>query len=745
MSTLLHRALRVLTLAVLLIGCGAQPDEPPKDAGPPDGPPCASGETLLDDGRCQPAGLPLDMPPCAPGEALLDGGTCQKAGVPPDACGEGFIPDGQDGCEAILPPAPCPAGLMAVPGMTTCQEVAPCGAGTWGDIPVDATTQYVDQAYAGGGSDGSAAKPWTTIQDGIDAADPGAVVAVAAGSYAHVLIQDNPVKLWGRCPDLVSVVGDNTFSAIRISTASASKSEVHSLAATGQRRGLLVSGATDVVATSVWIHDTGMDGIQVNDLAGPASISVTGALVEGTHETGMFFSGASATVEKSAVRDTQAGAAAAGEGVVIQEGAQSAPVEVSIRRSLIERNYYTGVGVAGSGMKLAIESTVVRDTQLDPTADKGYGVGSLLHASMTIKQAVIERNHGQGVLVAGADVTIEATVVRDTEVDMAGVGAGVVIGIDEQTSTRGTATIRSSLIEGSTIAGVAVLQSDATIESTLIRDTQEGGGYAGSGLIVGDDVSSGRSSLTVRSSLVENTRGLGISAVFSDLLIESTVVRGTLALLDGHGGYGIEIGDGDDDTSKVTIRGSLVEQNTEVGVLVGGADVLIESTTVRDNAPAGDGTGSTGIAFQAGPSRRTTGTIRSCLIDQNSEEGILLASTDATVESTIVRATHTSAMGQFGDGIVVIDYGAGASQVTLTGNRIEASARAGLSNFGGSITFGSNALVCSAFDIEGEEYMGAFSLDDQGGNVCGCPEADHTCKVRSASLAPPPPIAPMHH
>ncbi|MBI4701007.1 MAG: hypothetical protein HY744_07590 [Deltaproteobacteria bacterium] len=122
----------------------------------------------LDNGGCQPAGVPPDMP-CPPGEALVDGGKCQPAGVPAEACGQGFEPDGNGGCEPILPAEPCPKGQMAVPGETECHEVAPCGAGKWGDIPADNATQYVDAAYAGGGSDGSAEKPWTSIQAGIDA------------------------------------------------------------------------------------------------------------------------------------------------------------------------------------------------------------------------------------------------------------------------------------------------------------------------------------------------------------------------------------------------------------------------------------------------------------------------------------------------------------------------------------------------------------------------------------------------
>ncbi len=37
----------------------------------------------------------------------------------------------------ILPAAPCSAGQIAVPGDETCRELASCGDGTWGDIPVE--------------------------------------------------------------------------------------------------------------------------------------------------------------------------------------------------------------------------------------------------------------------------------------------------------------------------------------------------------------------------------------------------------------------------------------------------------------------------------------------------------------------------------------------------------------------------------------------------------------------------------
>src|SRR5437868_3161882 len=98
------RSLNVLVLlglAFVMAGCG--PHEGSSGSGPSDAGPvsCLPGELLLDDGGCQPAGLPPDMQ-CAPGQTPLDDGGCQDAGVPPDACGQGFEPDGQGGCNAIL-------------------------------------------------------------------------------------------------------------------------------------------------------------------------------------------------------------------------------------------------------------------------------------------------------------------------------------------------------------------------------------------------------------------------------------------------------------------------------------------------------------------------------------------------------------------------------------------------------------------------------------------------------------------
>ena len=91
---------------------------------------------------------------CTFGDKTLDDGSCRPAGVPADRCGQGFVAE-SGACSAVLPATPCPPGWMALPGETSCREVAPCGDQTWGNIPVDATTEHVDGNYVGQFSDGT--------------------------------------------------------------------------------------------------------------------------------------------------------------------------------------------------------------------------------------------------------------------------------------------------------------------------------------------------------------------------------------------------------------------------------------------------------------------------------------------------------------------------------------------------------------------------------------------------------------
>ncbi|MDC0685487.1 right-handed parallel beta-helix repeat-containing protein [Sorangium atrum] len=701
-----------LVTALVVMGCGDQVDadgkacaarEVAREDGTCERQRCGPEEIALETGACQPAGLPPDMP-CPPGELALESGECQPAGVPPEACGTGFAGDGNGGCEAILPEDECPEGQMAIPEETRCHEVAPCGDGPWGDIPVEPNTQFVDQAYAGGDSDGTMTKPWTTIQRGIDEAVDGAIVAVTDGSYAEdVEIAGKAVRLRGRCPGLVEIRGlAPSAQAILVDGTAATGTEIRSLAVTGEGVGLFMAGVRDVTIEQVWVHGTGSLGIAaVKALRGHTSMVLKGSLVEQNRDIGVIVSGSDATIESTVVRATQPSADGAfGWGIGIQD-------------------------------------------------DRGRGA----RTGVTVRASLVEQNHEVGVYVFGSDATIESTVVRATQPNADGThGRGIEVQADPDTGERASVTVRACVIEQNHEVSVYISGSDATIESTVVRATQPSAdGTGGWGISVQDDPDTGeRAGMTVRACVVEQNHDVGVIVFGADATIESTVVRATQpSAADGLEGRGIDVhsGVGTDKRASVTVRACLVEQNHVVGVLVSGSDATIESTVVRATQPRADGTRGGGIGVQdsRGAGERARVSVRACLIEQNREVGVFVYGSDVTIDATIVRTTKARDNNTFGDGIMIENGTASIQNSTIANN-----ARAGVANFGSEVTILGTILACNAVDLNGETDDGSgASFDGSSGWQCtrpgteDCAETDDRCDVETANLEPPPRVEPL--
>ena len=85
-------------------------------------------------------------------------------------------------------PARCADGLVL--DGSSCVP-ARCGTGTWGDLPVDDATFYVD-ATAGEGGSGTARAPFPAIQEALDAARR---CKFSPGKQRNI-----PVKAWMALP-----------------------------------------------------------------------------------------------------------------------------------------------------------------------------------------------------------------------------------------------------------------------------------------------------------------------------------------------------------------------------------------------------------------------------------------------------------------------------------------------------------------------------------------------------------------
>jgi len=547
----------------------------------------------------------------APAVELPDG-ACWRPGVPEDGCGTGFVHDGEYGCEPVLPIESCPPGLMAVPGESECRAIMACGDGPWGEIPVDATTVYVDGSFTGGGSDGSEAQPFTTIGDAVAAATPGALIAVAEGSYVEsVTVQGKPVRLWGRCPEKVEVVGVGGQIGTLVLLSGADGSEVRGLAITGAGVGVGLSGIEGVVLDHLWVHGNDLYGVDAEDDLGLVSFQLTGSLVEGNVGHGVMVLGSTSHVERSVVRSTVPSPAEAesGNGLKIQMSCDpqgncnpDAPSTVTIVGSVIEDNQTDGIFAGGS--HLTVEQTVVRTTRpsdVDAAGGNGIavepcgpykGCATLAPATLVVRSSVVAANHDVGIVVRGAQASVERSVVRPTDQT---VGRGIFVqhlcyapGHCEP-ATRGAATLQESLVEQCHQTAVVVSGADLQVASSVIRttwprasDQRFGRGFS----IQSCDGTEGcspleRSTVTIDGSLIDGQYEFGLLALDSDLVMNGTVVRGTLAhQFDGLFGDGVAVA-AEHSTATGSVTGSLIDDTARAGVGSFGASVALTGSHVR--------------------------------------------------------------------------------------------------------------------------------------------------------------------
>jgi hypothetical protein len=622
---------------------------------------------------------PEPEPPatCEGSEIPMPDGRCLRPGVPEDGCGEGFVHDGF-GCAPVLPAEPCAPGTMALPGEEACRPVMPCGEGKWGDLPVDGNTVFVDGSYAGGDGDGSEQKPWPTIGEAVAAAAPGALVAVAAGSYAeNVLIRFKPLRIWGVCPDLVEVVSIAEPAIPCPPTAicvldGADGTEVGGLSLRGVGYGLVVVGSSDVLVDRVRVNDNAERGLYTEDSLGPTSVTLRGSLVESNRDIGVSVNAGAFVMEDSAI-----------------------------------------VGTLPNALNLAFG----RGLNVQPLCQltsEGQECNTAIRPDVIVRGSLIERNHDVNLLVGGANATIEDTAIRlarpqESDQDYGrGLGATVVCEEDPGgknciPESRASVTVTGSVVEQSYDTGVYVEGSDVLLERTTVRATAPRA----------VDQSNGRA-MSVQPSCVVTPEGLQCDPA----------TRG-----------------------KVTLVQSLLEGQHEVGLFAANADVNLEGSVVRATAPrAADQFFGVGLAVQpicVGQATALTcellATSSLSMIDSLIEEqyamGVMIGGTEATITTSVVRTTSANAAdGLYGDGIGVF-FGASAS---LSAVRVDDSARGGVVSFGAPAALVDTHIRCAELPLVGEPYLGGeATLDDGGGNLCGCPAAEDSCKLVSASLEPP--------
>ncbi|MBK8256531.1 MAG: right-handed parallel beta-helix repeat-containing protein [Polyangiaceae bacterium] len=668
MNVRLFRAASI-RLCALVLGVSGCSESPPKK---PQAEACPTGHLTRDDGKCQPPGLPIDME-CPPGQVPTNAGACRTAGVPPEECGDGFEFDGVAGCIPILPAKPCPFGLMAIPGETACREIAPCGTGTWGDIPIEPNTQFVDIGYAGGDSDGTQAKPWTTIQAGVNAAEKGAIIAVAAGEYVEdVSLSFKRKRIWGRCPSMVSIHGTNpSGAALEVYI---SDTEVHNLALTGSGLGARIHNASPVTFDHVWVHDTGLWGFTSD---GYADLILRNSLVEKTGEIGVASRGGDIHAENSVVRDITVFESNVAFGFYHDETTPGR-VTISIVGSALELNHRNTVSVLNTD--LVMERVAIREGGPAIGLDVWFGIVAEKGSAAQVRQTTVEGSHG-AIFVGESDAVLDRVTLRGGEVLPTSFGSysgGILISADVLNGGSATGQILNSAVIDAPQFGVAVLGAEVQMEGTFITGSVAAGGHESA-------LDAERSKLTVnRCALIDNSH-FGLSTEGAEVIVTSTLISGVKGTIDAGECVTTRkvLGPGSlEESSHLTMRACQIENCEQSGVFVSESTAVLENCVVSNVNPDVQGTFGDGIVLISD--------------EQQTEPSVL--------SGTLVQDAARAGVGVYGSNVEI-----GYSSVRCSGFDLVAERYGNID----------------------------YSIDKAGDNVCGCNNETELCRVQSPGIAAP--------
>jgi hypothetical protein len=622
---------------------------------------------------------------CGPSELPLVEGGCERVGLPAE-CWDRWTPAADGGCEPILPAGACPDDTLPILGDTTCQPIQDCGTGPWGNVDRLAGAVHVDASYAGGDSDGTAAKPYVQLLAAVDQAPFGGQIVLAAGSYAGGVVVNRTLRIEGRCPALVTLSANGYGFGV-----TGPDVTIRGITVTGAGSGLQLQGGGTLVENVV-LEDLDEDGA-IATFGGTATLRRV--RVSRTTGAGIAVYGSPVVVEEVLVEDVRARADGdLGMGFLVASQLPGGdPGHLTLTRSIVQRTRMAGVSLLESAAML--DEVVVRDVEprvRDGSRGVGLDVESDVYTAspsdVQLRRSLIAGARHAGVLVQGSTARIEQTQVRDTASASLGLlqsaGFGIWAFSDPLNRIPSNLTLLDSSIAGNRHAGVWISSSTATVESTWIRDT--------------------------RSEESEQTWGVGL------LASEDRNLAG----------------------AELDVRRALVTGNRQAGILIAASTASLEDVAVLDTASIERGpTGGRGIALQgsilSGAVARVA--VTRAVMRRNREAGIFACGATASLQDVVVLETSANGDGRFGDGIVAGRCGPDAA-VDVANAWVEGADRAGVSYFG---TAGSIGAVVTGADVAVALESGAAPALDAA-NVYAGNEHDEALEDQGLEALPALPV-----
>lgn len=429
-----------------------------------------------------PSGLgcaPILANSCGPGtRAQLGQEGCVPVGF--TTCPDGFVlaEDGW-GCTARLPRPACAEGRRDAIGAGSCSPIGDCAA----PFPPE-VTRWVDPTRA---EDGTHHHGLTAA---IQAAAPGEVIAVEAGSYTDEGLRlDKPLTLIGRCAEQVLLNGTGTVPGLGIT---ADGVVVRGFTLIGHRPGILVAQGAEAELHDLQITapvTAGLLALHAGTLAHASGLRIDRASalgqtpgvgvqvqrgaraelldVEVVGSSGYGFvvleAGSTLTATRAVIRQVNLVSAggAGGQGVVIGEGTEGQLYQSTIRDTARGGLVAQGGVLRGRGLELVDSG---RSRPSDAAGINANGGGRVELSDVRISAA---RLTGAGAFDGGSALSLTRATISAGQVGANGLGLGLIV--------QGNANVEllDSAIVGQPSSAVAAFRGALTVRGSLLGPGSE--------------------------------------------------------------------------------------------------------------------------------------------------------------------------------------------------------------------------------------------------------------------------------
>jgi len=375
---------------------------------------------------------------------------------------------------------------------------AACQTTDYPPAPADAAgAVHVSAGCPAPGADGSAEHPYPTIQQGVDHAQSGGAVLVAAGTYAENVSIAKPLMVLGAAPN-----NDAAAAPVLVEAP-----EHFAITIAENTQGVLLRGLAvmNPIGVGVWVQKSGkatLDGMRIDGAAPDGAdygygglatedggLVICRSLIQGSWLAGVLVSGGTGEIDRSTITGNRGG------GIRVE----SASGEVSIHDNELDSNEEAGIGVYSS--KALIANNIIKNTKGTGLLNIGDGVVVsrlkdvndvyLGESDVAISGNTIQASARVGVLFsAGARGSITGNTITEN-----GFGAAFAAGVWAQAGAGGPSGDGLSII-GNTIVGnqyVGVGLTSAA-RATISQNTAISGTVAGPVLLdavqlIGDGIS----------------------------------------------------------------------------------------------------------------------------------------------------------------------------------------------------------------------------------------------------------------